>query len=262
MNDSSRSRLDAWLPTLLLAAGSALFLGAGRHHPRINASLGEVGSPQFYRAFAAHMLHMPNWGSVHLGILLGPVLWALAASGAARLLPARAASLGDLARSALMLAAGLWSVAFVLDGFVGPKLANAIVAAGVSGDAEAIRAFSANQLAMARLGMLSIVLVGTAMTAFGGALLMGARIRSWRSAVGALGLVSGAWPVAAALRGEFYPGPFTSPWWTITALAIGFWFLLFATVVPALDPRAGLAEERGADAVRPAITGTRVPSTL
>src|SRR5215213_10424377 len=130
MDGPSRSRLDGWIPALLFIAGSALFVGAGGQHPRINASLGEVGSPPFYRAFAAHMLHMSNWGSVHLGILAGPVLWALAASGTARLLPARAASLGDLGRSALMLAAGLWSVAFVLDGYVGPKLANAIVAAG------------------------------------------------------------------------------------------------------------------------------------
>ncbi|HKH90394.1 MAG TPA: hypothetical protein VKA54_01260 [Gemmatimonadaceae bacterium] len=242
MTDSTRSRLDAWLPALLFLAGSALFLGAGRHHPQINASLGEVGSPQFYRAFAAHMLHMPNWGSVHLGILLGPVLWALAASGAARLLPARASSLGDLARSALMLAAGLWSIAFVLDGFAGPKLATAIAAAEESADADTIRAFSVNQLTMARLGMLSVALVGASMVAFGGALLIDGHIRSWRSVVGALGLVSGAWPVVAAMRGEFFPGPFTSPWWTIMALVIGFWFLLFGTVVPRLDPRGGLGE--------------------
>jgi hypothetical protein len=242
MNDHTRSPLDRWLPALLLVAGSALFVGAGRHHPQINASLGEVGSPQFYRAFAGHMLQMPNWGSVHLGILLGPVLWALGASGAARLLPRRTTSLGDLARNALMLAAGLWSVAFVLDGFVGPKLAGAIAAAGTTGDADAIRAFSANQLTMARLGMLSIVLVGTAMLAFGAALIVDARVRSWRSVVGALGIVGGAWPLVAALRGEFYPGPFTSPWWTVTALTIGLWFLLMGTVLPRLDPRGADAQ--------------------
>lgn len=245
MNDHTRSRLDGWLPALLLVAGSLLFLVAGGNHPRINASLGEVGSPQFYRAFAGHMLHMPNWGSIHLGILLGPVLWALGATGTARLLPSRAASLGDLARSALMLAAGLWSVAFVLDGFAGPKLASAIEAAGVSADAEAIRAFSVNQLTMARLGMLSIVLVGVSMLAFGGALLVDVRLRSWRAAVGILGVAGGTWPVVATMRGEFYPGPFTSPWWTLTALVIGIWFLLLGTVVPRLNPIRGHAEASG-----------------
>ena len=249
MNGHTRSRLDGWLPALLLVAGSLLFLGAGRHHPQINASLGEVGSPQFYRAFAGHMLHMPNWGSVHLGILLGPVLWALAASGTAALLPARANSLGGIARSALMLAAALWSVAFVLDGFAGPKLASAIAAAGVAADAEAIRAFSVNQLTMARLGMLSIVLVGASMLAFSGAILMDARLRSWRTVVGALGVVAGAWPLAAALHGEFNPGPFTSPWWTITALSIGVWFLLLGTVVVRLDGRGADSRVIGAESV-------------
>ena len=242
---ASRSRLDAWLPALLLVAGSTLFLGAGRLHPQINASLGEVGSPEFYRAFAAHVLHMPNWGSVHLGILLGPVLWALAASGLARLLPARASAFGDLGRSALMLAAGLWAVAFVLDGYVAPKLARAIASAGVSSDAQAIGAFSANQLTMARLGMLSIVLVGAAMAAFGGALLFDARLRSWRSLVGALGVLTGGLTLFAASQGEFFPGPFTSAYWPHTALSIGFWFLLLGTVAPRLPTRID-GEGRGA----------------
>ena len=234
MNAQARSRLDGWIPALLFVAGSALFLGAGRHHPQINASLGEVGSPQFYRAFATHMLGMPNWGSVHLGILLGPVLWALAATGAARLLAPRVVALGQLASSALMLSAALWSVAFVLDGFAGPKLASAIVAAGVSADAEAIRAFSVNQLTMARLGMLSMTLVAVSMVAFGGAILVGVSLRSWRTVVGTLGVMAGGWLLIAALLGEFYPGPFTSRWWSIMALATGIWFMLFASVAPRL----------------------------
>jgi hypothetical protein len=235
------SRLDGWLPALLLVAGSALFIGAGRHHPQINATLGEIGSPRFYRAFATHMLQMPNWGSVHLGILLGPVLWALAGSGVARLFAERATSLGELGRSALMLAAALWSVAFVLDGFVGPRLAGAIATAGVSADADAIRAFSVNQLAMARLGMLSIVLVGAAMLALGGGLLVGAPRRSWRSIVGVLGIVGGSWPLVAALQGQFYPGPFTSPWWSLTALSIGTWFFLLGTTLPGAAVRTDAA---------------------
>ena len=243
MSIPPRRRLDAWLPALLLAAGSVLFIGNGRLHPQIDESLGAVGSPAFHRAFAAHMLHTPNWGDMHLGILLGPVLWALAASGAARLLPVRAAMLGNLGGSALMLAAGLWSVAFVLDGYVGPRLAATIVAAGASADMQAIGAFSANQLTMARLGMLSIVLVGAAMTAFGVALLLDSRPRSWRSAVGAIGAVVGAWCLVAALGGEFYPGPFTSRYWSLTALSIGVWFLLLATVLPRLRPRDDRAAE-------------------
>jgi hypothetical protein len=154
------SRLDRWIPYLLCIAGSISFLGTGRLHPPINSSLGTLGSDTFYRAFAAEMLHMPNWGGMHLGILAGPVLWALATAGVARVLPRRVATLADVGRHALLIAAALWSVGFVLDGFVGPALARHIAAAGVASDATAIRAFSANQLQMARLGMLSIVLIG------------------------------------------------------------------------------------------------------
>jgi hypothetical protein len=241
----SRSRLDTWLPALLLFAGSAVFLSAGRLHPHINASLGEVGSDDFFRRFAAEMLRLPNWESMHLGILLGPVFWALAAGGTARLLPARATSFGDIGRNALLLAAALWSFAFVLDGFVGPGLAEAIATAGVGADAVAIRAFRANALTMARLGMLSVVLMGAAMFTFAAALLVGSRLRSWRTAVGVLGVATGAWPMVAAVRGEFYPGPFTSPYWTLIALSIGLWFLLLGTVLPSLGEREPNPERGG-----------------
>jgi hypothetical protein len=237
MATQSPSRLDSWLPALLLFTGSAVFLGTGRLHPHINASLGEVGSDDFFRRFAAEMLRTPNWESMHLGILLGPVLWALAAGGVARLLPTRATSLGDVGRNALLLAAALWSVAFVLDGFVGPGLAATIATAGVDGDAVAIRAFRASQLTMARLGMLSVVLMGAAMFTFAAGLLVGSRLRSWRTAVGALGIIAGAWPMIAAMRGDFYPGPFTTSYWTLMALSFGLWFLLLGTVLPGMRER-------------------------
>ncbi len=237
MSVQTPGRLDIWLPALLFFTGSAVFLGAGRLHPLINSSLGEVGSDPFFRRFAAEMLHTPNWASMHLGILFGPVLWALASAGAGRLLPARTRVLGDVAGSALLLAAAFWSVAFVLDGFVGPGLAEAIATAGVGADAAAIRAFKANQLTMARLGMLSIVLMGVAMFTTGAALLIGSRLRSWRTGVGVLGMAAGTWPAIAAMRGEFFPGPFTSPYWSLTALSIGLWFILLGTVLPTLRGR-------------------------
>src|SRR5688572_22898369 len=112
-------------------AGSLIFLGAGRHHPIIDATLGPPGSDQYFRTFAAHMLGMANWESIHLGILVGPVLWALGTAGIGRAIASRAAPLADVAKSALLLGAGLWAVAFVLDGYVGPRLAQSIAAAGV-----------------------------------------------------------------------------------------------------------------------------------
>jgi hypothetical protein len=234
MSALARSRLDAWLPAALLAVGSAAFLGAGSQHPHIGAGLGPVGSDEYFRAFAERILHIPDWETMHGVILAGPLLWALAAAGTSRLLPARAAALGDVGRGALLLAAAFWAVAFVLDGFVAPKHASAVMAAHAGADGVALAAFGVSQLTMARLGMISVVLMGTAIFAFGAALLLAGPSRSWRATVGGAGLIVGAWPAVAALRGDFSPGPFTSPYWTLTALSLGLWFLALATALPGL----------------------------
>jgi hypothetical protein len=243
MPDPTHGRIDAWLPAALLAAGSAAFLGAGRLHPRITAALGPVSSDDFFRAFAAEILQVHNWETMHTLILLGPVLWAIAAVGTARLLPPRTSALGDAATGALLLGAAFWAVGFVLDGFVTPVHARTVAAAGVGSDATALAAFRITQLTMARLGMFSIVLVGAAVIAFGAALLVGTRARSWRTAVGVSGLLVGAWPAVAALQGEFSPGPFTSPYWSLTALSLGLWFLALGSVLPGLD-RGGAVARR------------------
>ena len=234
MSLAHRARLDAWLPLILLVAGSLIFLGAGRHHPIIDATLGPPGSDEYFRAFAGHMLHMPNWESIHLGILIGPVLWALGLAGIARAVPPAATPLADVGKMALMLGASLWAVAFVLDGYVGPRLAQAIAAAGVGADALAIRTFSTSQYMMARLGMLSVVLIGGSILVISAAMVVESPLRSWRAVVGGLGVVVGAWPLIAAARGEFWPGPFTSPYWTVTAISLGLWFLLLGTAMPGL----------------------------
>ena len=230
----ARGRADVWIPAALLALGSAVFLGAGRLHPRIGAGLGPVGSDEFFRAFAAEVVHVPNWETMHTLILAGPVLWALAAVGVARLVPARASALADLGAGALLLGAAFWAVGFVLDGFVTPVHARTVAAAGAGADAAALAAFRVTQLTMARLGMVSIVLVAVSVLAFAAALLHDVRVVSWRAVVGASGLFVGAWPAVAALRGEFYPCPFTSPNWNWIALSLGVWFLALATTLPGL----------------------------
>src|SRR5438067_31185 len=124
----AHTRLETWLPTALLFVGAAVFLGAGRLHPKINSSIGAIGSVQFFRNFAAHMLHTPHWQQMHFLILAGPVLWALASAGIVRILPERAKPIAEVARHALLLGAALWAVAFVLDGSLGPRYAIAVIA--------------------------------------------------------------------------------------------------------------------------------------
>jgi len=240
----THGRLDAWLPAALLTLGSAAFLGAGSQHPHVTAHLGPIGSDEFFRAFAERILRVRGWETMHSFILAGPVLWALAASGTARLLPPRTAALGDVGRGALLLAAACWTVAFVLDGFVAPKHADAVVAADVGADGIALAAFRVSQLTTARLGMISVVLMGAAIIAIGVALLLTEPVgsgpaRAWRATVGGAGLLVGAWPAVATLRGEFSPGPFTSPYWTLTALSIGLWFLALGTALPGLRAVVG-----------------------
>jgi hypothetical protein len=232
---ASRSRLDTLLPAALLVGGSVLFLGAGGRHPRIGAALGPVGSDAFFQSFAREIAHVPNWEAMHAMILSGPLLWALGAAGVARLLPARVAALGEVGRAALLLAAAAWRLACVLDGFVAPVFARTIAAASTPSELHAaIAPFRTNQLTMARLGMVSMVLMGGATTAFALALVASSRRAPWRAVVGATGLLVGFWPMIAAARGEFAPGPFTSPYWTVTALATGAWFAMLATVLPRL----------------------------
>ena len=227
------SRLDAWLPALLLFAGSAAFLGGGSRHPHVNSTtMPSASADEFLRQFASMVLGTPHWEFFHTLILAGPVLWALAASGTVRLLPERARGIGDVGRTAMLMAGALWALAFVLDGFVAPRHAQSIAAAGVGADAAAIAAFGTNAFTMARIGLISVTLMGVAALTFGAALLFDARLVSWRALVGATGLLVGAWPLVAALSGEFSPGPFTSVHWTSTAISLGVWYLLLGTVLP------------------------------
>jgi hypothetical protein len=218
----------AALPALLLVAGTAMLLGAGNRHPRIGLAMGPIGSDEFFRSFAHEALHTPQWAGMHLLILFGPVLWAIGAAGLVRALPERVAVFGEAARAALLLAAGAWAMAFVFDGSRAPARARAIEDAGATAGGAVITPFRANQLAVARLGMISVVLFAAAIVSLGVAHLATARTLSWRWIVGALCLMAGAWPLIDAARGEFVPGPFTSPHWKMTALALGLSMVLLA----------------------------------
>ncbi len=241
MSSPSRGRLDRWLPAIVLAAGTLLFLAGGSRHPHINANSGmaPAGSDEYFRQFAQLIVARPNWPAFHTLILMGPVLWALAVAGAARALPLRVRALGDVARYALVMGATLWALEFVMDGQTGVQLAAAIVAAGPGADATPLALFSANAFTMSRLGLVSIDLFAVSVLCLGLATLGEWRTRRWAAAVGLLGVPLGIWPLIASLRGEFWPGPFTNIYWTPFAILLGLWFLLFATTLPsAAEPRA------------------------
>lgn len=254
MPSSTRvARPSAWLAATLLVTGSLLFLGGGAQHPRASTAFGPVGTDEFWRSFAEHIIHHPNWIAIHVLILLGPVLWALGVprslgdGGTDRDVVATAPSLLErLAGRSLLLGAALWVVAFVIDGFVAVQTAGSIAGASAADLPAALAVFRFHQNTMVRLGLIAWVLIGFAMALYGASSVLRARSFGARSVIGAWGVVVGVWPIVAALNGEFDPGPFTSPLWNVTAIASAFWFAAFGVSLLARDRAAVVPVPRSA----------------
>jgi hypothetical protein len=212
------------LPGVLLMLGSLLFTAGGRHHPRIDESIGALGSEEFYRAFVGEILRVPNWESMHVLILVGPVLWALGVAGLGRDANGAGSGMPQIAGTALAIAAVAWMVVFVLDGFAAPVIARGLAAAPTEGAASMMVSFKANQAIVIRLGLFSWMLVGIAAALLSIDMILRARTRMAPLLLGAIGVLVGGWPMIAWARGEFVPGPFTSPLWKTTALATALWY--------------------------------------
>lgn len=213
----------------VLVIGSMLFLYGGRAHPAISVALG-AGPEDFFRAFAEEVLHTHGWHAMHMLILIGPLCWAVGAPALLDSVNPRAYVWTTTARSALLLSGALWAVAFVLDGFGAPVYASAITGSDSSRiDAGVLSAFQANAIMMSRLGLVSWVAGGVGMAVLGATLLSPAVRTPWRAIVGVAGIVIGAWPLLAALEGEYAGGPFTSRFWMMNAIAVGAWYIALAS---------------------------------
>jgi hypothetical protein len=236
------SRLTAWLPFILLLAGSVIFIGGGRSHPHVGSAMGPLGGADYFLHFAQTIVSTPGWVPMHVMILVGPLLWALAAPAIRAVLPEDGGPMWNTAQVALIIAATLWAVVFVFDGFVAPVIARALVAAS-SGptDPVLLASFGANQTVVIRLGLISWILNGVAIAVFSIGMLLVPGRSYLRIGVGATGLLVGVWPIVAALTGEFIPGPFTSDVWKETALATAIWYVALGVAL-ALAPRPAISE--------------------
>ncbi len=222
-------RALAWGAAIVLIIGSLLFLYGGRAHPAISATIG-AGADEFFRAFADTVRRSHGWHAMHMLILVGPLCWAVAAPALLDAVHPAARALTSAARAALLLSGALWAVAFVLDGFGAPVYANAIPGPGSpSFDGGVLTSFQANAMMMSRLGLVSWVVGGLGMVVLGGSLLAPRVRTAWRIAIGVSGIVIGAWPLLAALEGEYAGGPFTSRYWLANALAVAVWYIVLAT---------------------------------
>jgi hypothetical protein len=224
----------ALLSGILLVVGALLFMGGGSQHPHINVSLGPLGSEQFYQAFAAHVRMSPHWEAYHNLILIGPVLWALGATGVDAVLPRSGSQLWTVARMAIGIGATAWIIAFALDGHNAPAFAEAIASAA---DSESVRdklfQFSISSRLVAYLGRIGWTMMTLSLAAFGLGLLLSARATRWTKLVGASGVLLGLWTIFEVVRGDFTPGPFTSQLWTATALSTGLWVFVFGATIAA-----------------------------
>src|SRR5688572_18123120 len=226
------NRLTPLLSLILLAAGSLIFIGGGRLHPHVGNEIGPLGSADYFLHFAQTIVTTAGWVPMHMMILIGPVLWALAAPGIRAALPEGGAPLWATAQVALTISATLWVVVFVVDGFVAPVFAQALAAGSArTPDPSLLASFAANQTTVIRLGLISWILNGAAVVLFATGLLFTQGRSYLRIAVGAAGLLVGVWPIIAAFTGEFLPGPFTSEVWKETALATSIWYLLLGVTL-------------------------------
>lgn len=224
----------AWAVPLLgaacLVAGSVFFLTGGSAHPRIGGGLG--AGDNYFQAFAHEVARTDGWRPMHMQILTAPIFWALGVSFVLDGFGRGVARVASTARAALFLSAALWAVAFALDGFGAPVIATGIIDP-VSPDltGPALLAFEANAVVMSRLGLVGWVVGGAGIVLVSAILLTPGVRTTWRTVVGAAGMVLGAWPLVAALTGPYAAGPFTSEFWLPNAVAAGTWFVTLATCV-------------------------------
>lgn len=216
----------------LLILGGAFFVWGGSQHPPTDARLGVVGSEEFFRNFVRHVVEHGRWESIHTGILVGPLCWALGGVGASVMLRQRGeAHFSILGAVALAMGATAWAVTFVFDGFVALRYAQAI-ANKPPGDMTALlTAFQANQVVVIHLGLVAWVLIGCGMAAFGSSILVASGVRAVKWLVGVSGILLGIWPMAAWIMGIFDPGPFISRWWPPTAVLTTVWFMAMGVIV-------------------------------
>jgi hypothetical protein len=199
---------------LLIVIGSVVFVYGGALHPKINSSLGALGSSEFFKNFYMHIAQHGSWELIHAMILAGPLMWLLGVgsfwsdrSGWTR-----------MANTAMTLAATVWAVTFVFDGFVAPFIVRWLT------PETGLYQLAANQVVVIRLGLVSWLMLGFSMIAGGVGILVSSRSRSAK-VLAWVGTSLGAWSFIAWTTGTFIPGPFTSRYWNVTAVSTAFWFL-------------------------------------
>lgn len=203
---------------LLIVCASLVFVYGGAFHPHINSSIGTLGSAEFFDNFYMKIVHHGSWERIHAMILAGPCLWLLGI----RAFWGERNGWARMAATAMTFAAAVWSVAFVFDGFIAPYIVR-FLPPDVGRNLLAV-----NQNAVIRLGLISWLAMGFSMIVGGVGTFVSNTSASRPRGVSLLawtGIALGLWAFIAWATGLFLPGPFTSPYWNMSAVSVAFWFL-------------------------------------
>ena len=219
---------------LLIVVGSLVFVGGGAFHPKINSSLGALGSVEFFQNFYMHIAHHGSWRLIHGMILAGPLMWLLGVGA----FWTGSKGWPRMAMTAMTLAATAWAVTFVFDGFVAPDIVRWLT------PESGWHVLAVNQDVVIRLGLVSWLMLGFAMMAGGVGILVSDRSKSARVLAG-LGIWLGAWAFVAWATGTFLPGPFISRYWNATAVSTAFWFLAVGILLLVSAPSPDGVEPKG-----------------
>lgn len=211
---------------VLVLLGVAVFVWAGARHPDMATELGPFDSPEYFTRLAAVIGHHRDWSTIHAGLLVGPLLWALGSAA----LVARLHRQGEhrysvVGGAALAVGSVLWAVAFVFAAFVLPAHAAAVRASDGGTLAVAVAGLRGAQAVAFRLGLVALVVIGVGMASMAASLLYsrhGGPV--FRRAAGSAGVLLGVWPLVAWAAGIFQPSPFTSALWAPTAILTSGWF--------------------------------------
>jgi hypothetical protein len=216
---------------LLVLAGSILSINGGRQHPSIGPHMGTYGSDAFFKEFAKLMMD-PSWQPSHWQILFGPILWCLGAFGL--LLIARRAGeklWTPMGYVALALGTALYTVTYIGDGFVAPRIGEKLLATQDPELAAAItQVFASIQWFTIKISLPSWMLVafGTSLLSIGlwavGRTYSGFN-RKMTIFIAAAGLVIGAWSFFAWAIGAYSPGPMVSELWLPAVIATNTWYV-------------------------------------
>jgi hypothetical protein len=218
---------------LLIVIGSLLFVCGGAFHPKINSSLGALGSSEFFQNFYMHIAHHDSWRLIHGMILTGPLMWLLGTSS----FWSDRSGWTRMANSAMTLAATLWAVTFIFDGFVAPDIVRWMT------PETGLYQLAVNQDAVIRLGLVSWLMLGFSIIAGSIGILVSSPSRSARM-LASVGILLGVWSFIAWATGMFLPGPFTSRYWNATAVSTAFWFLAVGVfLLVSVAPQSAMESE-------------------